>query len=871
MISFMDMKLVERADYLQTLHDRFDGVSRSGHTVFLMGEAGIGKTSLITQFRNDLASRATSYLGGCDSLFTPQPLGPLHDIAPQLDEHFVHLIRNEKERSLIFSSLFERLASASTPVLFVIEDIHWADEATVDFIKFLSRRIVKLRCLFVLTMRDNELDARHALKILFGQLSTDTFTKMHVNPLSREAVESMARARGHATGEKVFTLTGGNPFYVSEVLAAGMTPVPERIKDSVLTVFHSKDEHTRDLWELLSVLPSRIDPSIVAKIEDEYPNVIESCLATGVIVNRNDTLSFKHELYRIAIEESISKYRRKRLHQRVLALLLEGETGATLAQLVHHARFAEDHALVLDLAPKAAQEAAAVGAHVEAAKLYKTAIEHAPKDYNGMAMLYARYAYECYLINQIPVALGAQERSLELYRVVGDRLRIGDTLRFLSRLQWFGGNRGKANKFAHESVHVLEQLPPGRELALAYSNFSQLNMLADNAPQTLYWGSKAIALAEQLHDAEILCHALNNVGSILLKSPGHEEEGASKLQESLSIALTHGFHEHAARAHTNMGCFYVLNRKYDKARNALEAGMRYCEEYDLLSWYYYIQGERTRLLLDTGAWTESEQVALTLQNNADHFALTRIGALVTLARLSIRRGSFDDARGYLSIAKLLAAPTAEAYRMLPVMAAELELCWTSGSAVNMDELTAAIALLPDIRESWHYAGVAYWMSRCGVPVAAHRDVLYPGPLALEQQGLFADAAQAWKELGCPFEHALALMECGEEQQRGGLTLLDQLGATATSDMLKARLREKGMRHIPRGPRESTRNNPAYLTGRQVEILALLEGGAQNKEIADKLFISPKTVDHHISAILSKLSVNSRTKAVAEAKKLGILK
>ncbi|HTF21436.1 MAG TPA: AAA family ATPase [Chryseolinea sp.] len=865
------MKLVERAQYLQTLQDRFSDIGRSGHTVFLLGEAGIGKTSLITHFKDSIGTRAHAYIGGCDSLFTPHPLGPLHDIAPQLEDDFNSLLRKEKERSVIFTAFFEKLTAATKPVLLIFEDVHWADEATIDLIKFLSRRIGKLRCLFVLTMRDNELDARHALRNLFGQLSADTFTKVHLNALSRQAVEDMALAKGHYSGDKVFALTGGNPFYVTEVLAAGMTPIPERIKDSVLTAFHSKDEHTQELWELLSVLPSRIEPSIVSKIEHEYPQVIESCIAAGVIVNRNDTLSFKHELYRIAIEESISKYRRRHLHQRVLRLLMEEGSGATLAQRVHHARFAEDHRLVLELAPRAAQEAAAVGAHVEAAKLFKTAIEHATVNYNGLAMLLGRYAYECYLINQIANALTAQEQSLALYRQQGDRLRTGDTLRFLSRLQWFGGNRGKAITFAHESVQVLEQLPPSRELALAYSNFSQLNMLADNVPQTLHWGEKAIALAEQLNDAEILCHALNNVGSILQKSPGHEEEGAAKLHDSLSIALANGYHEHAARAYTNSGCFYVLIRKYEKARKALEAGLRYCEEHDLLSWYYYMQGERTRLLLDTGHWAEAEQIALSLQMNADHFALTRIGALVTLARLSIRRGRFGEARPYLDVAKKLAAPTAEAYRMLPVMAAELELCWTSGTTVPQDDIDAAIALLPDIHESWHYAGVAYWMLRCGIPIADNREVRYPGPLALEQQGQFAAAAQAWKELGCAFEQALALMECDEDQQRAGLGMLDHLGATATSEMLKTKLREKGMRHIPRGPRESTRSNPAGLTGRQVEILSLLEQGGQNREIAEKLFISPKTVDHHISAILAKLSVNSRAKAVAEARRLGILK
>ncbi|MEJ1237466.1 AAA family ATPase [Chryseolinea sp. T2] len=864
------MILIERENYLKTLQDRFAEVSSAGHTVFLMGEAGIGKTSLVTHFRESLGIRAHTYIGGCDSLFTPHPLGPLHDIAPQLDSDFATLLRTEKERSVIFTSFFESLSASKRPVLLVIEDVHWADEATIDLIKFISRRISKLRCLFVLTMRDNELDARHALKILFGQLPADTFTKVHVSPLSRKAVEEMAVSKGHSTGEKVFALTGGNPFYVTEVLATGMAPIPERIKDSVLTAFHSKDEHTQELWELLSVLPSRIEPSIVSKIEHEYPNVIENCLASGVIVNRNDTLSFKHELYRIAIEESISKYRRKHLHKRVLALL-DDSTGATLAQRVHHARFAEDHRLVVELAPKAAKEAAALGAHLEAAKLYKTAIEHAPADYQGMPELYARYAYECYLINQISNALTAQEQCLAFYRKGGNLLRIGDTLRFLSRLQWFGGNRGRANTYANESVQVLEQLPPSKELALAYSNFAQLNMLSDNKPQTLHWGEKAIALAEQLNDAEILCHALNNVGSILLKSAGNEEEGASKLQQSLSIALTNGFHEHAARAYTNMGCFYVLMKRYDRATKWLDEGLKYCEELDLLSWYYYMQGERTRLLLDTGAWAEAERISLSLQLNADHFALTRIGALVTLARFNIRRGNFDDAQHYLDIAKQLAAPTAEAYRMLPVMAAQLELCWTTGKSVPVEELNAAIALLPDIHESWHYAGVAYWMLRCSIPVADHSEVRYPGPFAKEQQGQFEAAAQEWKSAGCAFEQALALIECGEEQQRAALAILDNLGATATSEMLKTKLREKGMRHIPRGPRESTKSNPAHLTGRQVEILALLDLGAQNKEIAEKLFISPKTVDHHISAILSKLSVNSRTKAVAEARRLGILK
>jgi DNA-binding NarL/FixJ family response regulator len=102
-------------------------------------------------------------------------------------------------------------------------------------------------------------------------------------------------------------------------------------------------------------------------------------------------------------------------------------------------------------------------------------------------------------------------------------------------------------------------------------------------------------------------------------------------------------------------------------------------------------------------------------------------------------------------------------------------------------------------------------------------------------------------------------------------LLEDVGAVATGNLFKAKLKIKGVRHVTRGPRESTLNNPGQLTDRQIDILTLLRKGLQNKEIADKLFISPKTVDHHISAILSKLDVSSRAKAVLEAQKLGILK
>lgn len=866
------MLLLERSSYLKDLQTRFHSLDSEGHTVFLLGEAGVGKTSLVTEFLNALGEDAVSFTGACDSLFTPRPLGPLFDIAPQLGSGFSDLLKNERDRSVIFSQLYSHLISFENRVVLVIEDIHWADEATNDFIKFLGRRIARVKCLLILTCRNDELHSRHPVKSLFGELAPGTFTKTYVQVLSRQAVNEFSLSKGNNSGEKIYSLTGGNPFYVSEILANENHRIPERVKDSILAVFHSKDEHVRSFWELLSILPSRIEFDIVRKLEQDFPNAIDEALSSGVIVDRKDYLAFKHELFRLTIEESLSKYRQRNLHGLILKMLLEETGDVNLAQLVHHARLAEDRVLVGRYAPKAAREASLLGAHMESSRLYQIAIDYSDQDHPASPEVYAAHAYECYLTNQLVKAVESQKKALALWTSQKNLLRTGDTLRFLSRLWWFTGNRSEAITFAQEAIKILDNGIPTRELALAFSNLSQLSMLADDFTGTTEWGNRAIALAERLNDREILCHALNNVGSILMKTVGSTEEGVAKLTQSLGIALEHGLHEHAARAYTNTCCFYLLIKQYENARRIFDKALEYCDELDLLSWSSYIRGEQSKLLLETGAWDQAERIASTLQQNPEHLALTRIGSTTTLARILIRKGRFDEARQYVEEGRAMAMPTGEAYRVVLVIAATLELAWLTNEPVSLPELEKLLAtFLPQRNRSWYYATIAYWMKKCGLPTEADSDLEYVGPFKFESDGRWEAAALAWKELGCPYEEALALLECDEPSQKHGLLILDQLGATATRNKYVEKLRSQGVRQIPRGPRESTRNNPAQLTERQVEILALLKLGRQNKEIAELLFISPKTVDHHISAILSKLEVNSRSRAVTEAERLGILK
>src|SRR5262245_21941084 len=230
------MELIERDGFLTTLRSQFeDVVEGEGRCVFVSGEAGIGKTSLVKTFCNEVKNKCNIYQGICDALFTPRPLAPLYDVLLQLGKRVPENNIDVTNRTAFFANFFQALNERRDVNVVVFEDIHWADEATLDFIKFLARRISQLKCLFILTYRDTEIHSSHPLRNIMGQLSPDSFTRIELQPLSKPAVEQLAEERGY-NGEDVYRITNGNPFYVTEILASYSEGVPDNIKDSILSV-----------------------------------------------------------------------------------------------------------------------------------------------------------------------------------------------------------------------------------------------------------------------------------------------------------------------------------------------------------------------------------------------------------------------------------------------------------------------------------------------------------------------------------------------------------------------------------------------------------------------------------------------------------
>jgi DNA-binding CsgD family transcriptional regulator len=353
-----------------------------------------------------------------------------------------------------------------------------------------------------------------------------------------------------------------------------------------------------------------------------------------------------------------------------------------------------------------------------------------------------------------------------------------------------------------------------------------------------------------------------------MKDPATREEGLRQLQESLDISLKNSYHEHAARAYTNQGSYAIEIREFDVARRVLEAGIQYCEERDLSLWMIYMLYSKARLTLETGHWDDAGRIVDNLLKNEDHPSIVRIGALFIAATIGMRKGE-PNVLLLLKDAKTRAFETMELQRIIPVMAAMLEYEWITGkSIVEQTDIDSTTALLDQIDDPYGSNEFAYWLTRAGRETIQLKEVHEVYRQHTPAEAL--KAARLWEQLGSPYRRALALFEGNEEDKVNAMTLMRKLGASAVCEKMKREMRNCGIRSIPRGIRKSTQSNPALLTERELGVLRLLKEGMQNKEIAAKLFISAKTVDHHISAILFKLDAGSRMKAVQEAMQLGIL-
>jgi DNA-binding CsgD family transcriptional regulator len=843
--------------------------SSQGRVVLLAGEAGVGKTALA---RTVCAERQGSHRvlrGSCDALFTPRPLGPFLDVAREAGGELERMVERGALPHDVAMALLAELRGP--PALLVLEDLHWADEASLDVLSLLAGRLEDRPVLVLATYRDDELGPTHPLRIVIGELATnDAVTRMRLEPLSAAGVEQLARTScaDIAGIDGLYRRTRGNPFFVTEVLAAESDEIPSTVRDAVLARAARLSPDARAALDAAAIVPLGCEYWLLHALADGAPHHLVECLSSGMLVAGPGTVSFRHDLARQAVEEALPPAQRVRLHR--LALRALGHvTSADPTRLAHHAEAANDASAVVRFAPVAAERAAALGAHREAAKQFARALrfaEHAAPELLGE--LSDRRAYACYLSGEFPEAVEAQRDALRHHRRVEDWLSVGDAARSLSLLLRYRGDVAQAWDVGREAVTVLERRrAASQELALAYCNLSHLAAACENAEETRTWATKAIEVAEQIGDDEARAYAALNLGSIELLAG--DPAGTVMIERALHTALERGLEEHAGRGYVALTWWSPRGRSYTAADRHLDAGLRYCDERGLDLWRTYLIAYRARADLDRGDWDGAVASATRIVRDPRTSPVPRIVALAVLGLVRARRGD-PDVWTPLDEAWALACDTGELQRIEPTAAARAEAWWLADRRDNVMQATSlAIDLASSHRASWVLGEMLSLRRRAGIPVDTAADV--PEPYAGELAGEWQRAATEWRRLDSPYEAALALTEADDEEaRRQGLAGLLELGARPAAAIVAQQLRRRGARHLPRGPRMTTRDNPAHLTTRELDVLALVARGLQNREIAVELVLSHRTVDHHVAAILQKLGVRTRREAAREAARLGLV-
>lgn len=857
--------LIERDEIIGELRDRFDRVAESGgHIVLVCGEAGIGKSSVIDAFLSGLAPAVPRAIGLCDPLHTPRPLGPVRDLCHGLFGTGL----NDNDEARFFEGFIGRAGALRAPAVLVIEDLHWADQRSLDWLNYIGRRISQLPILLIGSFRDDEVEAAHPLRTALGGIPAARKSQLFLPPLSIEAIRQIASGSSYSA-ERLTEITGGNPFFVTEIInhrqEAGIVPVS--VADAVNARINALPAAMRDLIELAACCPGEVSLDLLQAVTGgAAASLLPDVTDRHFLVGSGRHFKFRHELARLVAYERLSPPARTDAHAKIMAALLEHEADPPVDMIVHHAQGADSRDVVLDYAPRAAERAATLGAHREAAMHLEAAlkyVDHAAPE--RAADIYERWAHEAGLALSIDDdVIAARKKAAALWKQIGQPERVGENLRWLSRMHWYRGEAEAAQRYLQDAIAVLENELPSSAKARAYALRAQYFMLQDNMPDAIHWARKALDIADQVGDAETRAHALNTAGSAALFRG--DPQGEAELRESLEIARRHGFHVEAARVFTNLSECLIEMGALQAAEDLIEEGIAFDTEHDLDAWTFYLIGRKAQLRFEQDKYAEASAIARNVLARDNQTLLMQMPAMIILARSKLRlneSGALEDLDAALAGAEKIGEPQ----YLVPLHIARIEAAVLAGDAPAAAAHIDWIAELdPGLLSPRKRGEFLFWSVLAGHDIAGQDRADLPEGFAAFVTGAFERAHEHFDDLGAAYLAAWSLAARGApEDIRRADELFERIDAMAARKALRLRFSDliasAGLPPLQRGKYRDARRHPYGLTRKEQIVLRFLANGSSNEAIARELSRSRRTVENHVSSILSKMRAKNRMEVV----------
>ena len=864
--------LLERESPLQELarlaRRAADG---QGGTVLLSGEAGIGKSALLRVFAQQCAGTYRVLWGYCEPLSTARPLGPLQDMAALLDDELGALLdAGALAAPRIFARLLDCLQRARLPSVLIFEDVHWADAATLDLIRYLGRRLPVLPAVLVLSLRCDEVAPAHPLARLAGDLPTAGLARIELAPLSAAAVAQMAQQAGRKD-DGLHRLTAGNPFYLSEVLAGAdaAATLPTTVREAVWARLARLEDGARALLELLSTIPGWVEAGLWRALNPEEIDALESCLARGILQRgAADAVAFRHELVRQVVLQRLGSAQQQALHARIVTLLESRVAGdVPLARLVHHAAAAGDAARVLHLAPRAAIEASRLGAHHEAAQHLGLALRYVRQaSAEQAAQLYQDWAIEtAFALRVDDEVLQAHQHAIRIFRRIGRMDAVSANLQRLCRAHWYRGEADAARRCADAAIESAAS-SEGSAKAMALAVRAQLHLLQEEFSEAVVLAERALACASHEDALMARVHALITRDTAVLQCGRDLPAASTQLEQTLQLALQHDLHEQAVRAYGNLAEHALATRQLERAGRTLQAALDYGRRIEAGTWMHYQTGLLAQVRAAQGRHDEAMCLARSVLRVSElglaaalpaHLAMARVASRTDIAETIAELG-----RTLVQLDQIQAPPRLQALLHLVL----LEAAWLKGdqdlARRQAERLQSAKTLSYN---PWNQGEIAVWCRRLEMSAQVSDVSTLPEPWAMELRGDGKAAADAWLVLGMPAEAALALLQVrgssSAETLRRAVQIADSIGAAAISCRGRALAAELGVAAaLPRARRghySVARTHPLGLTARELQVLRLLAEGRGSAVIARRLSRSPRTVEHHIASVYAKLGLSNR--------------